>query len=331
MVASVKKRAMLSVDELVEGVLRADRAVLGRAITLVESSAAAHQPTASQMLGRLVERSGASLRIGITGVPGVGKSTFIEALGQYLLESGHRVAVIAVDPSSSISGGSILGDKTRMERLVQHKNCFIRPVPSRGSLGGVAQNTMETILLCEAAGFDVVLVETVGVGQNEATVRDLVDFFLLLMLPNAGDNLQGIKRGIMELADHIFINKADGDNFHAAELARGEYVQSMAFMRPATAGWKPEISIGSALDAAGIDEVWQAVSRFNVMTKSSGTFDTRRRQQKKQWLRLRLNSALQARFYTNPNVQSALDDAESAFLNGTVSLDEAINHVLDAD
>ncbi|MBN2714596.1 MAG: methylmalonyl Co-A mutase-associated GTPase MeaB, partial [Deltaproteobacteria bacterium] len=251
-------------------------------------------------------------------------------LGHYLLSGGHRVAVIAVDPSSTISGGSILGDKTRMERLVQHDNCFIRPVPSKGTLGGVARNTMETILLCEAAGFDVILVETVGVGQNEATVRDLVDFFLLLMLPNAGDNLQGIKRGIMELADYIFINKADGQNNHAADLAKGEYAQSMEFMRPATAGWKPGISCGSALNEKGIDDVWLAVMRFGELTKSSGLFEARRIAQKKQWLKLRLLAALEARFLGNPNVQSALNHAETAFVDGTLSLDEALNKVLDA-
>ena len=330
MTPPVKKRAALSLDELVDGVRRSDRTILGRAITLVESTSPAHMQTAGRLLGRLAGETRESLRIGITGVPGVGKSTFIEAFGQHLLSIGKRVAVIAVDPSSTISGGSILGDKTRMERLVSHDACYIRPVPSRGSLGGVAQNTTETILLCEAAGFDVILVETVGVGQNEATVRDLVDFFLLLMLPNAGDNLQGIKRGIMELADHILINKADGDNVHAAELARAEYVQSMEFMRSATQDWKPAVSIASALEATGIGEVWQVVERFTAETQRSGVFDARRNAQKKQWLRLRLAAQLQAQFFSNPNVQTALQSAESAFLSGDMSLDDAIEKVLNA-
>ncbi|MBN2527730.1 MAG: methylmalonyl Co-A mutase-associated GTPase MeaB [Deltaproteobacteria bacterium] len=324
----VKKRASLSLDELIDGVRRFDRTVLGRAITLVESTAPSHMQMASQLLGHFSKPSGDSLRIGITGVPGVGKSTFIETLGLYLLALGKRVAVIAVDPSSTISGGSILGDKTRMERLVQQENCFIRPVPSKGTLGGVAQNTMEAMLLCEAAGFDVILVETVGVGQNEATVRELVDFFLLLMLPNAGDNLQGIKRGIMELADHILINKADGDNIHAAQLAQNEYVQAMEFMRAATLGWKPSVSTGSALEEEGIADVWQIVERFAVKTKQSQIFFQRRDAQRRQWLRLRIAGLLETRFFANANVQQRLHDAEAAFLKGNRSFNDAIEDVL---
>ena len=328
MPGAVKKRTPLTLDDLEKGVRRSERTILGRAITLVESKTPAHMQLASALLGRLATTERNTLRIGITGVPGVGKSTLIEALGLHLLSIGKRVAVIAVDPSSTISGGSILGDKTRMERLVQHDNCFIRPVPSRGTLGGVAQNSMETILLCEAAGYDVILVETVGVGQNEATVRDLVDFFLLLMLPNAGDNLQGIKRGIMELADHIFINKADGDSVHAAELARAEYAGSMEFMRSSTRGWSPAVTTGSALATTGVSDLWQVVEAFAHNTQESGVFDERRRNQRRQWFMLRLAQQLQTRFFAHPDVQQEIGRTECLFLKGTVSLNDAIERIL---
>ena len=231
------KRKTFSTEELAEKVLAGNRMVLARSITLVESNAPRHARQAQDLLQRLLPHTGKAVRIGITGVPGVGKSTFIEALGLYLTGRGHRVAVLAVDPSSSISGGSILGDKTRMEKLCQDANCFIRPSPSSGSLGGVARKTRETMLVCEAAGFDVILVETVGVGQSEVTVRSMVDFFLLLMLAGAGDELQGIKKGIMEIANALVINKADGENRLPANQARVEYEQALHYLQPATPGW----------------------------------------------------------------------------------------------
>ncbi|MBN2343506.1 MAG: methylmalonyl Co-A mutase-associated GTPase MeaB [Deltaproteobacteria bacterium] len=324
------KRPSLSIEQLVQGVLEGDRTALGRAITLVESSHLDHMELAGELLGRFVSVPRNTVRIGITGVPGVGKSTFIEAFGSYLLSIGKKVAVIAVDPSSSISGGSILGDKTRMETLVRNRDCFIRPVPSKGALGGVAANTTETILLCEAAGFDVVLVETVGVGQNEVTVRDLVDFFLLLMLPNAGDNLQGMKRGIMELADHILINKADGENRMSADAARNEYQQSIEFMRAATSGWKTSVDVCSALEHSGMETAWAVVQQFVEATTSRGTFTDRRQKQQRQWLRLRLASQLQARFFADDNVKQALSATEDAFLSGKTTLVEAIQTILAA-
>lgn len=326
----LQQRASLSVDDLVQGVVDCNRTILGRAITIVESSVLSHMALANEMMGRLAGVERDTLRIGISGVPGVGKSTFIEAFGNLLLAKGKKIAVIAVDPSSSISGGSILGDKTRMETLVRNENCFIRPVPSKGALGGVAGHTTETIMLCEAAGFDVVLVETVGVGQNEAAVRELVDFFLLLMLPNAGDNLQGIKRGIMELADHIVINKADGENHRAAELARNEYQQSVEFMRPATAGWKSVPAVCSALERWGVDDVWQVTKQFFVTAHQKGIFIERRQQQRRQWLRQRLQSQLQARFFANEKVKQSLAAIEDEFAQGRISLDEALDTILTA-
>ena len=266
----------LSAEEFARGVRVGDASVLARAITLVESSAAQHSAVAAELMKMLLPHRDHSVRIGITGVPGVGKSTFIEAFGLYLCETGHRVAVLAVDPTSAISGGSILGDKTRMEKLSRHPSAYIRPSPSGGALGGVTRKTRETITLCEAAGFDVILVETVGVGQSEIAVRSMTDFFLLLALTGAGDELQGIKKGIVEMADAIAVTKADGDNLIAAEKLKLELAQVLHFLTAATAGWKPEVLTCSALKGNGIPEVWKLVERFRAEMKGSGEWDARR-------------------------------------------------------
>jgi LAO/AO transport system kinase len=269
----------LSAEEYARGVRAGDATVLARAITLVESTAPQHGAVAADLMQLLLPHGDHSVRIGITGVPGVGKSTFIEAFGLYLCEAGHRVAVLAVDPTSAISGGSILGDKTRMELLSRHPAAYIRPSPSGGALGGVTRKTRETITLCEAAGYDVILVETVGVGQSEIAVRSMTDFFLLLALTGAGDELQGIKKGIVEMADAIAVTKADGDNVIAAEKLKLELAQVLHFLTAATKGWRPEVLTCSALKGNGVPEVWKLVERFRADMKASGEWDARRLRQ----------------------------------------------------
>ena len=273
-------RKKMSVEEYVEGVKKGDRMILAKAITLIESNAPKDFDKAQRVLQALLPRTGHSLRIGITGVPGAGKSTFIEAFGQLLCQQGYKVAVLAVDPTSSITGGSILGDKTRMQKLSREPNCFIRPSPSGGTLGGVARKSRETMMLCEAAGCDVILVETVGVGQSETTVRSMVDFFMLVVLTGAGDDLQGIKKGIMELADAIVVNKADGDNLERAKVTQGEYERMVEFIRPATEGWKTHAYRCSALQKTGLLELWAVMREFEKVTKKSGAFENRRQRQK---------------------------------------------------
>jgi LAO/AO transport system kinase len=268
--------APLAVEEYVRGIRNADPAVLARAITLVESMAPQHGAMAADLMKALLPHRDHSVRIGITGIPGVGKSTFIEAFGLYLCEQGHRVAVLAVDPTSVISGGSILGDKTRMEKLSRHSSAYIRPSPSGGALGGVTRKTRETITLCEAAGYDVILVETVGVGQSEIAVRSMTDFYLLLALTGAGDELQGIKKGIVEMADAIAVTKADGENATAAERLKLELAQVLHLLTPATPGWKPEVMTCSAVKGSGIPEVWAVVEKFRREMTTSGEWDARR-------------------------------------------------------
>lgn len=267
-----------------DGIRRGDPAVLARAITLVESTAARHAAAAAELMRLLLPGGGASIRVGITGVPGVGKSTFIESFGLHLCDAGHRVAVLAVDPSSAISGGSILGDKTRMEKLSRHPSAYIRPSPSGGALGGVNRKTRETIILCEAAGYDVILVETVGVGQSEIAVRSMTDFFLLLALTGAGDDLQGIKKGIVEMADGIVVTKADGGNVTAAEKLRLEFSQVLRFLNPATQGWTPEVLKCSSLTGEGIAGVWALVEKFRAAMVSCGAWDARRLRQVREGL-----------------------------------------------
>lgn len=324
------RRRLLTVDEYVAGVRSGDRSILARAITLIESNAPAHMALAQEVLRALLPYTGGALRVGITGVPGVGKSTFIEALGTMLCERGHRTAVLAVDPSSSISRGSILGDKTRMERLSRHPNAYIRPSPTGGSLGGVARKSRETLLLCEAAGFDIVLVETVGVGQSEIAVRGMVDFFLLLMLAGAGDELQGIKKGIIELADALLITKADGDNRPRAMAAQAEYTHALRYLTPATEGWRPRAYICSAQTGEGIAEIWREIERFRDETTASGVFAARRRDQARDWVYTLIEDHLRSRFFGHPVVQERLPAIEQAVVEGTLPVTTAVQTLIQA-
>ena len=314
-----KRPQTLSPAEFVQGIRSGNRTLLSKAITLIESSLPTHQQKAQELINFCLPYSGKSVRIGITGVPGVGKSTFIEALGVSLTSKGHQVAVLAIDPSSTRSKGSILGDKTRMEELSVNPSAFIRPSPSAGSLGGVARKTRETIILCEAAGFDIIFVETVGVGQSETTVRSMVDFFLLLMLAGAGDELQGIKRGIMEMADAIFINKADGDNVNKAKMARIEYKNALHLFPPPESRWSPVVDICSAQAQTGIDKVWEYILDFTEKTKASGYFDHQRKQQFRQVISETIDQALKQEFYNRKDISSALVQYEKEVLAGNLS------------
>jgi LAO/AO transport system kinase len=328
--AASTRRRQLSVDDHVQGVLTQDRTILGRTITLIESNSAAHMETAQQVLTQLLPHTGNSLRVGITGVPGVGKSTFIEALGKYLCQEGHRVAVLAVDPTSSITRGSILGDKARMEKLAIEPNAYIRPSPSGGTLGGVTRKSRETMLVCEAAGFDVLLVETVGVGQSEVTVRSMVDFFLLLALPGAGDELQGIKRGVTELADAIVVNKADGDNKTRAEAAKTEYTKALHYLPPSTEGWKSRAHTCSALKHTGIAELWATIQEFHTQTTASGVFTSRRKRQTRDWLYAMVEEYLHTHFFSHPSVEGLIPQLEVAVIEGSLPVTSAARQLLAA-
>jgi LAO/AO transport system kinase len=314
-------------NALLEGVRNNDRAALGRAITLVESNAPDDLQRAQALLTKLLPETGRAHRIGISGVPGVGKSTFIESFGLRLVEEGHRVAVLAVDPSSSVSKGSILGDKTRMEKLAASDDAFIRPSPTGGSLGGVARKTREAILVCEAAGYDVVLVETVGVGQSETTVAEMVDFFLLLKLAGAGDELQGIKRGILELADLIAINKADGDNVQAAELARAEFERALGILRSEDA-WQPKVVTCSGQTGAGLEEIWQLIREHHELLFGNGELENRRRRQLLGWMWSLVDEGLRSAGREHPEVADALAALEEDVLQGRRTPTSAAEEIL---
>jgi LAO/AO transport system kinase len=313
---SAPRRRTLSVDDYAAGVIAHDPTVLGRAITLIESNAPAHQQQAQQLLARLLPHAGRAQRIGITGIPGAGKSTFIEALGCHLTDAGRRVAVLAIDPSSSVTGGSILADKIRMEKLCQRRAAFIRPSPSGGSLGGVARKTREAIIVCEAAGFDVVIVETVGVGQNEVAVRSMVDFFLVLMIAGAGDEMQGIKKGVIELADALTINKADGENRARATATQAEMKRVLHYLHPATEGWETPAMLASALTGEGVPESWRAIENFFANVRASGMLEARRRAQAVEWMHALIAESLRARFYAAPAVKAQLREVENAVAAG---------------
>lgn len=315
------------IDALATGVARGDRRSLAKAITLAESRRADHQASAQELLDRLLPRTGKAVRIGITGVPGVGKSTFIEAFGLYLVGLGRKVAVLAVDPSSSLSGGSILGDKTRMPRLSASEHTFIRPSPSGGYLGGVASHTREAMLLCEAAGYDVVLVETVGVGQSEYVVASMVDFFLVLMLPGAGDELQGIKRGILELADALAINKADGDYLARAERTRAEYLAAFHLLRSGGL-WEPPVLSVSAMEGRGIDEVWRIVLDHRKRLDDAGDLERKRAEQRHRWFWSLIEEGLKSRFVERTDVAAAIAEAERAIESHAITPTVAARRVL---
>ncbi len=316
--------------ELVEGVRSGNRTLLGKAITLIESNAARHAPLAEEVVRQVLPYAGHSIRVGITGVPGAGKSTFIEALGCMLCAQGTRVAVLAVDPSSSLSHGSILGDKTRMEMLCREENCFIRPSPSSGTLGGVTRKSRETIMLCEAAGYDVILVETVGVGQSETTVRSMVDFFLVLLIAGAGDELQGIKKGIIELADTILITKADGSNIPRTEAARIEFARVLHYLTSTTPGWRPQVLTCSSLEGRGIREAWEVVEQFRDLMLQSGQFEKRRRRQTLDWMEDMLSQQLWNDFSNNPGTLAQWPRIEQAVLEGRLSAATAVKKLFNA-
>jgi LAO/AO transport system kinase len=324
-------RRKTTVDELVAGVRDRDRATLGQALTLLESDRADHRRQAQELLAVLLPATGAVHRIGITGVPGAGKSTFIEAFGLRLVDGGHRVAVLAVDPSSPVSKGSILGDKTRMERLAQSDDAFIRPSPAGGSLGGVARTTRESMLVCEAAGYDMVLVETVGVGQSETAVADMVDLFLLLSLAGAGDELQGIKRGILELVDLIAINKADGGNVAAAERARAELERALHILRPATGDrWTPRVVTCSAATGAGLDAIHDLIIEHRAQLEASGGLGRRRSAQQLRWMWSLVEEGLRTAVRERPELARRIEGLERAVVEGEVAATAAADEILAA-
>jgi LAO/AO transport system kinase len=319
----------MKVQDYIDGVLAKNRRIVAKTITLIESSLPSHQEMAKAIVDALLPHAGKAVRIGITGVPGVGKSTYIESFGLQLVKQGHRVAVLAIDPSSSKSGGSIMGDKTRMEKLSLEQQAFIRPSPTGGTLGGVARRTRETIVVCEAAGFDVIIVETVGVGQSETTVASMVDFFLVLMLAGAGDELQGIKKGVLELADAIAINKADGDNIQNAQKAKIEYEKALNLLTPSSKNWSPPVLTCSAVTLDGIEDIWQTILDHRKKLEISGELREKRRRQALDWLWALVEEGLKDRFYRNPNVEKSLPQIIKAVEKGktapTIAADVLLN------
>jgi LAO/AO transport system kinase len=322
-------KKQLSADEYFDGIIKGNRALLSRAVTLVESVKPEHRELAQEIIMKCLPHAGKSIRIGITGVPGAGKSTFIEALGKQITGSGRKLAVLAIDPSSERTKGSILGDKTRMEELANDPNAYIRPSPSAGSLGGVARKTRETVILCEAAGFDTIFIETVGVGQSETAVHSMVDFFLLIQIAGAGDELQGIKRGIMEMSDGIVINKADGNNIEKAELAQAQFRNALHLFPPSPSGWTPEVSTCSSITKKGIHEVWEMVLRYIDFAKSNKYFESRRMEQSKYWMYETINQELKNSFFIHENIKKELKLYENDVLNNKLSSFVAAKELLD--
>jgi LAO/AO transport system kinase len=322
-----KKADNLNIQELAREVRACSRTHLSKAITLIESSNVTHKVQAQELLQELLPHTGNSVRIGITGVPGAGKSSFIEAFGTMLCEMGKKVAVLAIDPSSSLSGGSILGDKTRMEELVKKPNAFVRPSPSAGTLGGVHKKTRETMLVCEAAGYDVILIETVGVGQSETYVRGMVDFFLLLVLTGAGDELQGMKKGIMELADAIVVHKADGDNVRLAKKTVSEYKQILHFLQPATPGWMSTAMPVSSWEKRGLDKVWSTIGEFRQTVEENNYWSIRRQNQTKDWFQSMIIDQLIDSFYGNPERKAQVQLLERQILNGQLTVTQGVDRL----
>ena len=314
-----KRRSVKPVETYVKGILDGNRILLSQAITLIESNKTAHQEKAQAIINACLPHAKQSFRLGITGTPGVGKSTFIEGFGQYVIEQEKKLAVLAVDPTSQISQGSILGDKTRMVNLSSNENAFIRPSPAGSSLGGVARKTRESIILCEAAGFDFIMIETVGVGQSEIAVHSMVDFFLLLLLPGAGDELQGIKRGIVEMADLIAINKADGDNLTKAKQAQREYRNGLHMFPPKLSQWTAKATICSGLSGMGMENIWEQIAAYQKQTSENDYFETNRQQQSKYWLHETIKNHLHQMFYEHPKIKNQLEDIENKTQNGELS------------
>ena len=325
----VKKKRILTPGEYVEGILKGDVSLLGRAVTLIESTAEAHQAIAQEVIEKCLPYSGNSRRIGITGVPGAGKSTSIDMFGTHVIRQGHKLAVLAIDPSSERTRGSILGDKTRMEKLSLEKDAFIRPSPSGGSLGGVARKTRETIVLCEAAGYDRIFVETVGVGQSETAVHSMVDFFLLIQLAGTGDELQGIKRGIMEMADGIAINKCDGDNIDRCKLAAQQFRTALMLFPPTPSKWVPEVVTYSGYYGYDIDKVWDMIDRYFKYVEETGYFERKRNEQARYWMTETIEEQLRTRFYHTPGLKELLEQKEMRVLNNEQSSFTAAKDILD--
>jgi len=323
-----KKRQLLSVEEYVNGILSGNITILSKAVTLIESSKPEHQRIAQEIVTRCLPYCGKSIRVGITGVPGVGKSTFIEALGMQIINAGGKLAVLAIDPSSERSKGSILGDKTRMEDLAGERNAYIRPSPSAGSLGGVARKTRETVVLCEAAGFDHIFIETVGVGQSETAVHSITDFFLLLMLAGAGDELQGIKRGIMEMADMLAINKADGNNMEKAQMAKIQYQNALHLFPAKDSKWEPKVLTCSAVHKSGISEIWETIKSYSKLTIENGYFQKKRNEQSIFWMHGAIQDLIKYKFYQHPEIKEKLDEFEELVLNNKMSSFAAANELL---
>jgi len=319
----------VDLDLLVQGVLESDRTSLGRALTLVESNRTEDRKVVEDLLAQISPKTGEAHRIGITGVPGVGKSTFIEAMGSKLIEDGNKVAVLAVDPTSTVSGGSILGDKTRMTRLANDPNAFVRPSPSSGTLGGVTRTTRESMALLESAGYDIVMVETVGIGQSETVVAEMVDIFLVLMLPGAGDELQGIKKGVLELADMIAVNKTDGENESKALEAARDYISALRLTQPATSNWRPPVVNCSSLTGKGLNEVWEKIQEHKTILENSGEWEQRRKVQKMKWMWSIVQDRLSSDLHDHPSITEQVPEVEKAVLEGKISATAAAEILLE--